>query len=341
MASASVPTLQIPPAPRTLRRWRGVPTVPPVLVAAAVVYPWIANDYWTFNLTVGFTFAIACLGLYVLTGWAGQISLAQAGLVGTALYVSSFATRTADHGDGGLGLRISVAFGLAVAVAVVVSLVVAFASIGRAAMYTAVLTLALQFALQNAVFGTYNRLNPGMWDGSNPRPTPFGVHLESDQNFYWFVLAVLAVVLGCLYRLRHSRFGRGFIAVGANPATASVAGISPARYRAAAFCLAGALAGVAGGLEAPLFRGNPGQLSFDAYYSLVYVAVPLVAGFESATAVVLVAAAVQLVPQLVLEWRLTTYLVAGLGSAIGVLLGPRGLAGRLGDLVDGRGRRGR
>lgn len=142
-----------------------------------------------------------------------------------------------------------------------------------------------------------------------------------------------------LHRLRHSRFGRAMILVGSDQQAAAAAGISPWTYRVAAFTLAGLFAGVAGALSAPLYYGPPGTLAYSSFVSLVYVAIPVLAGFESLTAVALVAVAFTLIPQIVLDWRLNVFLVGGAGLVIGVLLGPRGLGGLVIDRVDGRRRR--
>jgi branched-chain amino acid transport system permease protein len=336
MASASVPTLEIPRAPRTVRRWCGVPTVPPVLVAAALVYPLVANDYWTFNLTYAFTFGIACLGLYVLTGWAGQISLAQAGLVGTALYVTDYAERgTRGPGDLGLGLPFVAAIGVGLAAVVMISAIVGLVCARLPPAYPVVLTFSVQFLLEATIF-TRERFSGGFNDGPGFRRTLVGIDLNADDDFYWFVVGVLALTLVVLYRLRGSRHGRGMVSLGVDPEAAAACGLPVWRYRVGAFCIAGALAGIAGGLEGPLFRNPPGPLQFTAFNSLVFVAVPALAGCESATFVVVVATALALTPQILLTWHLNVFLLGGGAAAIGVMLGPRGLGGRLADLADGR-----
>jgi branched-chain amino acid transport system permease protein len=283
--------------------------------------PSYSSAYWTFNVMVGLVLGISCLGLLVLVGWAREISLAQAGLTGSALYLCQYASRGPDGHD---GWAFPLAAAWAIGFVVAVSFVSALVAMRVAGPYVIVLTLAVQFWLENSIMIDSRLVVLTTWP--TPRPSVFGFRTTSDEAFYYLLLACLAVVMAVLFRARHSRFGRSMIMVGADPEAAAAAGVSPWRYRAWAFVVAGALAGLAGALAGPLYVLPPGELSYISWNSVVYLAVPVLAGFDSIAGTVAVAVGLTLVPQVVLDWHLDVYLLGGVGMAVGCLLGPRGLA---------------
>ena len=325
---ATPPVLRVPPYARGLR---GLLGVHPLLVAGAgafLLVPRVASAYWTFNVMVGLVLAIACLGLVPVVGWARDISLMQAGLTGAAVYICGFLQR--DWNDGGGGYPFPLAAAFAVGTVVALSVLVALVSARLAGAYVAVLTLALQFLLENTVMISEELTS---WESSVERPDFFGIGMRSDAHFYYYVLGAAAVSVAALHRLRHSRFGRATILAGSDSGAAAVSGISPWRYRVFAFCVAGFFAGVAGALSAPLYFSPPGTMQYISFNSLFYLSIPLLAGFDSLSSVVAVAVVFTLVPQVVLEWKLNVYLVGGFGLLVGVLMGPRGLGGALTDVL--------
>jgi branched-chain amino acid transport system permease protein len=164
------------------------------------------------------------------------------------------------------------------------------------------------------------------------RPEFFGISTRSDDHFFYLVLATVVVCLLVLHRLRRSRYGRSMIMCGADPTAAAVVGVSPWRYRVWAFAIAGAFAGLAGGLSAPLYFSPPGTLQYISFNSLFYLSIPLLAGFDSPLAVLFLAVTFTLIPQIVLSWKLNVYLLGGFGLLGGVFLGPRGIGGVVSDL---------
>ncbi len=183
-------------------------------------------------------------------------------------------------------------------------------------------------------------LNGGNGDWIIGRPNFFGHRMLTDESFYYFVLGALIVSMVFLHRLRISRFGRAMILVGSDKQAAAAAGVSPWTYKVWAFVIAGALAGLAGALSAPLQFNPPHSLPYISFNSLFYLAVPLLAGFDSLTAVVGVAVLFAVLPELLRDAKINVYLIGGIGLCIGVLLGPRGVAGSVTDLFDRRRRLG-
>ncbi|WP_344604648.1 branched-chain amino acid ABC transporter permease [Sporichthya brevicatena] len=331
-----------------------------VLFAMLAIYPLIGTDSWVYNVTTGLVLAISALGLLVVVGWGREISLAQAGLTGAACYISGFAAREFDGSVWDIPLvdlprwmYTDLAFPLAmlwgIGFAVVVSVLVSLVAMRLSGVYVIVLTLSLQFLIENSLF-TEAALTGGLSPLETPRPEilgaslncaqPCNATLSADDRMYYFILAFLFVSMYFLHRFRHSRFGRSMIMVGVDPAAAAAVGVSPWKYKVAAFAIAGGFAGLGGALLAPLYGTPPGVLEFNSFNSLFYLSIPIMAGFESLTAVVAVALLFRLAPLLLAEIdiELNGYLLGGLGLAIGILLGPRGAGGFVSDIFDTRAR---
>jgi branched-chain amino acid transport system permease protein len=324
-----VPSLVVPPAHLGLRGLLGLHPALVVAGVAMLAVPGTTSPYWTFNVMVGLVLAISCLGLLVLVGWSGQLSLAQAGLTGSALYLCRYTYGDPEYGSG-RGWPFPVAVAWAIGCVVAVSFVTALVSMRLAGAYVMVLTLSVQFWLENSIMSG-ERFATAFSLPSTPRPNFFTHSLRADDRFYYLVLCCLLVVVVFLYRARRSRFGRSMILVGSDPIAAACVGVSPWRYRVWAFVVAGACAGLAGALSAPMYFSPPGTLQYISVNSIFYLAVPVLAGFDSIAGTVAVAVGLTLAPQLLLDWKLNVYLLGGVGMLAGVLLGPRGLGGFVSD----------
>jgi branched-chain amino acid transport system permease protein len=332
--AGNVQHLNVPPRRTGISGALGFSPFLIILLIITCLIPPVMSTYWTFNVMVGMVIGIACLGLLVVVGWGREISLAQAGLTGSALYLSGYLYRTTEGGYG-KGCPYPLAVGGGIAFAVGCSIIVAFISMRLAGVYVIVLTLSLQFLLENSIMLS-EKLTGGLSAPSTPRPDFFGVDMRADSKFFYYILATLIVCMLFLHRFRHSRFGRSMMMVGVDKAAAAAVGVSPWAYKVAAFGIAGIFAGIAGGLSAPLYFSPPGTLQYISFNSLFYLAVPILAGFESQTATVVTAVVFVLIPQIVLSWKINVYLLGGLGLTVGILVGPRGVGGTVIDLFDPR-----
>jgi ABC-type branched-subunit amino acid transport system ATPase component/ABC-type branched-subunit amino acid transport system permease subunit len=309
------------------------PAVALLLVATAALWVFAAPGYWVFTATAGLVLAVSTLGLMVVVGWAGEVSLAQAGLTGTAVYVCAWAGRPGN----GLDWPFLAAAGLGIAVVVGLSVLVALATARLSGIYILVLTLALQVTIEQTVF-TYPSLTAGGPDAVSSRPSLLGVTLAGDRSFYVFTLLVLGIVGLFLARLRASRFGRGLLLVGTDRQVASAVGVSPWRAKVLAFALAGACAGAAGALTAPLYTTTPGSFSYTTFNSLFYLAIPVLAGFRSLVGVAVVAVGFLALPQALESYRIHPFVLGAAGLLLGTLVGRGGMSGLLLDRMRMRAR---
>ena len=292
------------------------------LAVVAAVWVFTAPQYWLFTATTGLLLGISTLGLLVLVGWAREVSLAQAGLTATAIYLCGFAMRS------GAGWHwpylASAAF--AIAVVVVVSLLVSLSTARLSGIYIIILTLALQVTIEKTVFSNIKLVETDP-DHTIHRPALFGIHLASDRAYFLFALAVLGLGMLFLARLRASRFGRSLILAGTDRQAASAVGVSPWQAKIFAFALAGFFAGLAGVVTAPLYPTPPSYISYLSINSLVYLAIPVLAGFRSLTTVVVVAMVFTVTPQALEHLHISPLLLGAIGLLSGTLTGPTGLSG--------------
>jgi branched-chain amino acid transport system permease protein len=234
-------------------------------VAVAVVAASIFTGAWALAFTTTVISAILMLSYVVLTGYVGQISLAQLSLAGVAGFIM---TRLMSNGTvdklhpfaiSGPGLPMILAFPLAVIVAVIVGVVIGIPALRIRGVQLAVVTIAAALTLQSFYFE-----NPSLTElrsGSGaavPKPTLFGVDLGvassrglADRfSFSVFAIVVLAICAVFVCNLRRGSAGRRMLAVRANERAAAAAGINVAGTKILAFAIASGLAGVSGVLFA-------------------------------------------------------------------------------------------
>ncbi len=308
-------------------------------VGLVIIWGFVGPVHLVFMASSAVPIAIVALGLLVLVGWARDISLATAGLYGSAIYLFGYVTRHPGpdpSGPDGWGMPwvfagIVIVLGLAATMALV-----GMISAPLPGVYLIVITLALQVIIERTIF-TYDMaggLSGGDRQGNalrNPQPTFFGLNISGDTRFYFFCLGWLAFILMIMVRLRHSPMGLAFHLVGTDRQAAAAVGVNPLRFRIYAFAISGALAGLGGMIAAWLFRGPPGFTSFGAPVSLVLLAIPILAGLDSIAFVAVIAAGFQITPVALEGLRISPYVLAAVGLLGGLALGTRGLGGLAGD----------
>jgi len=295
-----------------------------VLAAVAAVWLFTAPEYWLFTATTGLLLGISTLGLLVLVGWAREVSLAQAGLTATAIYLCGFAMRS----GAGWNWPYLAAAALGIGVVVLMSLLVSLSTAKLSGIYIIILTLALQVTIEKTFFSNIKLVETDP-EHTIHRPALFGVSLASDRAYFLFALAVLVACMLFLARLRGSRFGRSLILAGTDRQAAAAVGVSPWRAKIFAFALAGFFAGLAGVVTAPLYPTPPSYISYLSINSLVYLAIPVLAGFRSVVAVAVVAMVFTVIPQALEHMHISPLLLGAIGLLSGTLTGPTGVSGLL------------
>ncbi|MFT3863230.1 MAG: ATP-binding cassette domain-containing protein [Solirubrobacterales bacterium] len=218
-----------------------------------------------------------CLSVVVVTGYVGQISLAQNAFAGVGAFILV-------HLATGIGIGFPFGLILAALAAVVLGVLVGLPAVRIRGVNLAVATLATAAALDALVFN--NSSFSGGYTGLDvPSPHLFGLNvgIEGAGHEYprlVFALFVLAIVVGIgwlVARLRNGAIGRMFIAVRSNDRAASSLGINVARTKLLAFAISAFIAGIGGGLLA-YQQQNVNSASFTVWTSLTILAITYVGG---------------------------------------------------------------
>lgn len=295
------------------------------VVLALILWPLILGPGRVFLLSYGVIYAIAALSLVVLTGWTGQISLGQWAFAGFGGAVAA-----AMHNAGWNPLT---AIACAALAGSIVAMIVGIPALRIRGLFLAVATITFTIAT-----GSYF-LNPQDFTwipaGRLPvRPMLFNkFDLETEHTFYYFCLAVLAVVLLSMRSIRGSRMGRVFLAVRENERGAQAFGVNVLRTKLVAFAMSGFLAAVAGALLV-LHQHARLTIQLGAEENLRLFLVAVVGGLGSATGVLTSVAVFQVVDFFVpsVEFRL---LFNFIGVLVILTVYPSGLGGIIYDIRDG------
>lgn len=278
---AATPEQHLPPSPSPQRvvLWTAV------LGAAAVTALFTFQASGRQALIISLTAMLMSLSTVVVTGYVGQISLAQMAFAGVAGFT---AIEVADN-----GLPFPLAVLVAVTVATLVGVAVGVPALRVRGMSLAVATMALAVAVEALVLGS-DSLSGGVGGRSAPRPYLFGIDVgisaPGAANFRpAFGLTVLATVMVAgwvVANLRRNRTGLRWLALRANERSAAAAGIDVARAKLGAFAVSSALAGLAGCFMA-FGTSTLSTTSFLVIGALVALAMTYLAGISSISGAIL------------------------------------------------------
>ena len=266
-----------------------------VLVAAALV-PLVADEYWLQAILIPFLiYALAALGLNLLTGYAGQLSLGTGGFMAVGAY-SAFKLTTAFP-----ALNILVVFLLSGLIAAGVGLVFGVPSLRIKGFYLAVATLAAQFFLIwlfNKVAWFVNYAPSGTITA--PPRTVLGVMVTGPQSSagvrYFVALGFVVVFALVAKNLVRGRIGRSWMAIRDRDIAAEIIGVRPLQTKLLAFGVSSFYCGIAGAELVFLYLGSAETLAFDIGLSFLVLFMVIIGGLGSVLGSFLGAAFIMLVP---------------------------------------------
>jgi branched-chain amino acid transport system permease protein len=208
-------------------------------LAALVTLPlWVGSEYYINIAAQILLYAVFAIGLNVVVGYAGLVSLGHAGLFGIAAYAGAFVIT-----NGGNHLA-------AIATALAVTLIAAAAFAALALRGTGLGFVMITVALGQIVWGmAYRWISITHGDNGvsiGTRPSPFGLSLTTASGFYWATLAVFLVALGTIAILAASPFGAGLRGTRDQPVRMTALGYNIWLIRFLAFLFSGLWSGVAG-----------------------------------------------------------------------------------------------
>lgn len=220
-----------------------------LLLAASIAFPWIAgNDYHLTVMSTAYIFAIATLGLNLITGYTGQLNLAHAGFMAVGAYTVGILT--VDH-----GWSFWAALVMSGVVSAALGYLVGSVSLRLKGHYFSIFTLCVGY-IMFLIIEKWESLTHGTVGIMGiPAPEAIGaVNFETPLALYYLVLAFLVLAVWAMRRIVKSLLGRTFIAIRNSDELAEALGINLMRNKVLAFMLSVFYAGIAGGLYAGFVR---------------------------------------------------------------------------------------
>jgi branched-chain amino acid transport system permease protein len=267
-----------------------------LLAAAVLAPPLLASEYWLQAILIPFlVYALAALGLNLLTGYAGQVSLGTGGFMAVGAY-SAFKLTTAFP-----QVNIIAVFLLSGLVAAAVGMVFGLPSLRIKGFYLAVATLAAQFFL----IWLFNKMPwfvnyaPSGTITAPPRSL-FGVMVTGPEATagarYLVALGLVGLFAVVAKNLVRGRVGRSWMAIRDRDIAAEIIGVRPLRTKLLAFAISSFYCGVAGAELVFLYLGSAETLAFDINLSFLVLFMVIIGGLGSVLGSFLGAGFIVLVP---------------------------------------------
>ena len=293
-----------------------------VFLTVAATLPFTTSNFRLFQFTQVLIYAIALLGLNMLTGYNGQISLGHGAFYAIGAYTTAIMID-----------RWNIGYGWTLPTAGVVCLVVGFL-FGRPALRLEGLYLALAtFALALSVPQILKYFEH--WTGgsqgivlSKPKP-PFGLRLTEDQWLYFLTLAVTVVLFVLAYNLLRGRTGRAIVAIRDNHIAAEAMGINNSLYKSVVFGVSAAYTGIAGALSA-LAIAFVAPDSFNIFLSITLLTGIVIGGLATISGAIFGALFIQFVPNWAQDIsKAAPWAIFGVFLILCMYVMPNGIAGFL------------
>lgn len=315
--------------PQRLLRYRSQWLAYGALVLALIAAPWLLPAYYVGELNYLFIVSIASLGLMILTGYTGQVSLGHAAFLAVGAYAHAWFL------NNGFGFIASIL--CASALTAMVGLVIGLPAIRVSGLYLAMVTLACALVTEQ-IIGRWKDVTGGYSGLPVPAPIVFGFDVGSLRAFYFLCLFILIAVLVGLINLVRGRTGRAFVGVRDSEAAAYTLGIWVGGYKVLAFVISAFVTGIAGALLAHHLQFLTPD-GFGLTLSMELVLMVVIGGLGSLRGAIFGAVLIGLLPTLIskikpalpagiaTQFGLETF-AFGLILALFVMFEPAGLNGR-------------
>jgi len=299
------------------------------LVIGLIFMPFAIGDYYTPQFTMVFIISIVTVGLMLLTGYTGQLSLGHVAFVAIGAYTSAILSAK--------GVPYLFALPAAGLLSGFIGIFVALPALRLTGMYLAIMTIGFAFIVEEilARWESLTRGNMGMYPEP---PTIFSFSFESEVSYYYLALFVLILTILAARNILRSPTGRAMIAIRDSEVAAQAIGISLMKYKMVAFSLSAFFAGIAGSLYAhKLSFISPESFSF--LESVRFLAMIIIGGLGSIHGAIFGAAFLLFLPSAVIAFKellphslagMTGIdpLIVGLVIVLFIMFEPMGIYGR-------------
>ena len=287
-------------------------------IAALAAFPWWSDNYLIHIASLIGVFIVVAVGMNILVGMTGLVSLGHAGLFAVGAYTSAL-----------LGTRLEVSFWLsaiaAMAITAAVGAVLALAALRARGIYLAMVTIAFGVIVEQVALDQDEFTGGFMGVSSIPSPSFAGFDFTPPFRLY-LIAALAAMSLWLARNLRYSRWGRGLLAVRENWVAAESIGVSRYRMETMAFVLSAALTGLGGALFAAQNAFiAPAIFTFDL--SILMLLFVILGGLGTVWGPAVGTVVLLILPELISGFAQVRLIIYG-GVMLGCLfLMPQGIAG--------------
>ena len=295
-----------------------------VVLVAAVALPFVVSNYRTFQFTLVLVYAIALLGLNMLTGYNGQISLGHGAFYAIGAYCTAVLMDK-------FGVPYWATLPVAGAVCLLVGFLFGLPALRLEGLYLALATFALGVSLPQLLkYHHFEKWTGGVQGIVIQKPeAPFGLPLKPDQWLYFFTLAVTLVMFAVAWNLLRGRVGRAMVAIRDNHVAAEAMGVNNAIYKSLTFGVSAMYTGIAGSLGAIAIQFVAPD-SFNIFVSIVFLVGIVIGGLASISGAIWGALFIQFVPNIADEIsKAAPWAIFGLFLIGFVYVMPMGIAGAL------------
>lgn len=266
-----------------------------IALAGLVLLPFLVKNYVVFQFTLVFVYAIAVLGLNILTGYNGQISLGHGAFYAIGAYTAAILMEQA-----------SVPYWLTLPFAAVVCFIVGylmgFPALRLGGHYLALATFALALATPQLLkYKKIEGITGGVQGIVLMKPSPpftfelFGQKFNDDRWLYFFCLVIMLVMFWVAMNLLRGRVGRALIAIRDHPIAASAMGINLPVFKSLVFGTSAAFTGIAGALGA-IAVAFVAPDSFTSFLSITFLVGVVIGGLATIPGAIFGAVFIQFVP---------------------------------------------
>lgn len=292
------------------------------IIAIAVVLPFVVSSYTTLQLTYIVIYAITLLGLNMLIGFNGQLSLGHGAFFGIGGYIAVILITHA-------GFPYWATLPFAAAICLLGGFLFGLPALRLEGHYLALATFALALAtpqiLKHPALEHWTGLSMGVT--ISPVPVPKGIPLTPDQYLYFFCLVIGIVMYAIGWNILRGRTGRAMVALRDHPTAAATMGINAAFYKSMTFGVSAMYAGLGGALAA-LTAAYVAPDSFDFFLSISFVVGIIIGGVATIPGAIFGAIFIQFIPNIAGEIsKSAPWAVYGVTLIVFMYLMPDGIVG--------------
>ncbi len=301
--------------------WRWLGAV--ALIVLVALLPFALSNYHVFELTMVMIYAIAVLGLNILTGYNGQISLGHGGFFAVGAYTAAILMHR-------YGVPYWATLPPAALVCFVLGILFGLPALRFEGPYLALVTLAMAVATPQ-VLKYFDNWTGGQQGINLVKPSPpAALGIDRDRWLYLVTLLVLLLAMRVAANMLHGRTGRALVAIRDHPIAAAAMGIDTARYKTLAFGTSTLFTGVAGALSA-IVIGFVAPESFTLFLSISFLVGSAIGGIATISGAIVGGFFIQFVPNLANDISdAAPWALYGVAMLLFMYAMPHGVVGTLG-----------